>query len=113
MQAMKKYALWAGLILTIISFEARADILMAGSEKIVFAPNKISKDVTWSPRFSLTENGLITQALSANQSQDIWLQTHAFPIGLSWRPPASANFTIYFDGSLNEESMWSKARLFF
>ena len=109
---MKKYVLFAVLALLFFTFKAQADILLAGSENIIFSPDKISKDVTWSPRLSLTENGLSSPALPANQSQDVWLQTHAFPIGLSWRPPSSASFRIFFDGTLNEDSMWGKARIF-
>jgi hypothetical protein len=109
---MKKYVLLAGLMLLVFSFETRAEILWAGSENIAFSPGKMTRGVTWSPIFSLTENGLASPALPANQSHDVWLQTHAFPIGLSWRPPGAANFRIYFDGTLNEENTWSKARLF-
>lgn len=109
---MKRYVLLAGLALLFFTLKAQADILWAGSESIMFSPDKISKDVTWSPTFSLTEKGLASPALPANRSHDVWLQTHAFPIGLSWRPPGSANFRMYFNGSLNEDSIWSKARLF-
>ena len=109
---MKKYLLFACFSLLICSLEAGAGILSAGQEKIVFQADKISPEVTWSPRLSLTENGLTSKGLPANQSQDVWLQTHAFPIGLSWRPPGSASFSISFDGTLNEDSIYGKARIF-
>ena len=54
---MKKYLLLAGLLLAIFSMETRAEILWAGSESIGFLPGKITRGVTWSPIFSLTEKG--------------------------------------------------------
>jgi hypothetical protein len=83
-------------------FQTRASILEAGEEKLIFSSEKIQKGVTWSENFSLKETGLETTELPANQSRDLWIQTHAFPIGLSWRPPSSANFTVSFEGSLND-----------
>lgn len=73
---------------------------MFGEEKIIFLPDKIQKDVTWSKGFSLKETGLETEQLPNNQSQDIWFQTHAFPIGLSWRPPTASSFFVSFDGDI-------------
>jgi hypothetical protein len=101
---MKKLLTLGGLtiLLAACGFQTRASILQGGAEKIVFSPAKVQKDTTWSDNFSLKETGLETKQLPANQSQDVWLQTHAFPIGLSWRPPSSASFTVDFDGSLNE-----------
>ena len=83
-------------------FEIRADILKYGEEKINFATGKIQKNITWSDSFSSGETGLETKLLPANQSQDVWIQTHAFPIGLSWRPPQAANFSVSLDGSFDE-----------
>src|SRR5256885_1560045 len=90
------------VLFSLCFFETQASILEAGEEKIVFSPGKIQKNITWSANFSLIETGLETKQLPKNQSQDIWIQTHAFPIGLSWRPPSSANFSVSFDGSINE-----------
>lgn len=71
-------------------FKASATIYTYGEEKIVFASGAIQKNVTWSESFSITENGLETKELGKKQSQDVWMQTHPFPIGLSWRPPSVA-----------------------
>jgi hypothetical protein len=90
------------VMLSLCVLKAQASILYAGEEKINFSPNKVQKSVSWSEGFSQTEMGLETKPLPENQSQDVWLQTHAFPIGLSWRPPSSANFMVSFDGSLEE-----------
>ena len=90
------------VLFSLCSFNAWAGILESGEEKIFFSPSRIQKNVTWYERFSLTENGLETKQLPENQRQDVWVQTHAFPIGLSWRPPSGANFRIFLDGSINE-----------
>jgi hypothetical protein len=84
------------------AFKTPASILSGGEEKVIFLPEIVQKGVTWSDNFSLKETGLETKHLPENQSQDIWLQTHAFPIGLSWRPPGGANFTVALEGSLND-----------
>jgi hypothetical protein len=81
------------------AFKTPASILSGGEEKLIFAPEKIQKGVSWSDKFSLKETGLETKQLPTNQSQDVWLQTHPFPIGLSWRPPIGANFNVYLEGS--------------
>jgi hypothetical protein len=82
--------------------QALAGIIEFGQEKITFSTTEIRKNATWSNNFFLNETGLETKQLPHNQSQDIWLQTHTFPIGLSWRPPTGANFSVYFDGTLND-----------
>lgn len=96
------------LLLTAFSFSTgQASILEFGEEKIVFSQSKIQKGVTWSDNFSLKSGVLETENLPSNQSQDVWIQTHAFSIGLSWRPPSSANFFVSIDGSINESSSTS------
>ena len=101
---MKRLLTLCGLaiLFAVCAFETQAGILEFGEEKIIFSPDKIQKNVTWSDNLSLKETGLETNQLPNNQVQDIWLQTHAFPIGLSWRPPNGANFMVSFDGSINE-----------
>lgn len=101
---MKKLLIYFSLavLFSVSCFETKAGILEFGEEKITFSPDKITKGITWSDNFLLKETGLETKQLPENQSQDIWIQTHAFPIGLSWRPPNSANFMVSFDGSINE-----------
>jgi len=101
---MKKFIIFSLVVflIAVVSFKARAQIGLGGKEQIIFAPNEVPKEVTWSTGFSLKENGLETETLPTNQSQDVWLQTHAFPIGTSWRPPTSVNFKIYFNGSITK-----------
>jgi len=107
---MKKILTFCGaaFLFVLCVFEARAGILEYGEEKIVFAPEKVQKNVTWSENFSLNAAGLETKQLAANTSQDVWIQTHAFPIGLSWRPPNSANFMVNLEGSLTDVDETSK-----
>jgi hypothetical protein len=113
---MKKNLSFCGLaiLLAVCGFAARASILESGAETMIFLPEKLQKGITWSNNFSLKETGLETKQLPVNQSQDVWVQTHAFPIGLSWRPPTGANFTAYFEGSLNDAdpNFRSDAQLF-
>ncbi|MEP6900413.1 MAG: hypothetical protein ABJA66_01610 [Actinomycetota bacterium] len=101
---MKRLMILCGLaiLFCVCVCEIQAEILEAGEEKIDFSPGKIQKNVTWSDSFSLQETGLETKQLPKNQVRDVWLQTHSFPIGLSWRPPNSANFTVSLDGSIDE-----------
>jgi hypothetical protein len=101
---MKKFIIFIFLTLIIlfVSFKTQAQIFSSDREEIFFAPNKIHKEVTWSAGFLLKEDGLKTETFPANQSRDVWIQTHAFPIGMSWRPPTSTSFKIYFDGSVSE-----------
>lgn len=80
--------------------KAKAEILEYGEEKIIFAPEKIQKNVTWSKGFSLKGTGLETEQLQKGVSQDVWILTHAFPIGLSWRPPTASRFYVSFDGDI-------------
>lgn len=80
--------------------KVKAEILSGGEEKVIFTPQKIQKDVTWSKSFSLKETGLETERLNKGVSQDVWILTHAFPIGLSWRPPTSARFYVSFDADI-------------
>jgi hypothetical protein len=84
------------------SGKALAGIIEFGQEKITFSAKETRKDITWSDNFFLKDTELETKELPSNQSQDIWIQTHAFPIGLSWRPPTGANFSVYFDGTVND-----------
>lgn len=98
---MKKFAIIFFLFLLLFcQIQTKAEILEYGEEKIVFAPDKIQKGVTWSKGFSLKETGLETEQLNRGVSQDVWILTHAFPIGLSWRPPTAANFYVSFDGDI-------------
>ena len=99
---MKKYNIFLiGLVLFVFGFfQVAAEIVDSGEEKIIFSADKLQKDVTWSKGFSLKATGLETEQLPEGQSQDIWIQTHAFPIGLSWRPPTAASFYVSFDGGL-------------
>lgn len=101
---MKKFIIFplVAFIIVVFSFKAHAQIFSGDREQIIFAPDKISKEISWSPGFSLKESGLETKILPINQSQDVWLQTHAFPVGVSWRPPTSVNFKIYFNGSITK-----------
>lgn len=101
---MNKFLILGGIaiLFSFCVFETQASILEFGQENITFSPNKIQKNVTWSENFSLKETGLETKQISNNQSQNIWVQTHAFPIGLSWRPPGGANFTVSLEGSIDE-----------
>jgi hypothetical protein len=80
--------------------QLRAEIIEGGEESIVFSPGKVQNGVTWSDSLLLTPGGLSLKELEPNQVMDIWIQTHAFPIGLSWRPPRGANFTVILDGAL-------------
>src|SRR5262245_56100960 len=93
-------ALTIGLAFGVL--ETRASILEYGEEKFVFSAEKLQKGVIWSDNFLLTETGLETKQLPANQSQNVWIQTHAFPIGLSWRPPSGAGFTAVLVGTLKD-----------
>lgn len=88
------------------SINVKADIIEFGEEKIFFAPDKVQKNVSWSKGFSLKETGLETEHLAENTSQDVWLQTHAFPIGLSWRPPNNASFFVSFAGETTEARIY-------
>lgn len=101
---MKKLPTFCGIafLSALCVFNVDASILEAGAVKIIFSPDKVEKNVTWSDNFFLKETGLETKQLPENQSQDVWIQTHAFPIGLSWRPPSGAGFTAYLDGSIND-----------
>lgn len=90
------------IALLFLTFDVQAQFLESGQEKLVFAYGMLRKDVTWSANFALAANELQTKQLPANHSQDIWVQSHALPIGLSWRPPSSAAFSVSLAGSINE-----------
>lgn len=101
---MKKSVIFifTALITLFFTLGNQAQLFSSDKEEIIFAPNRINKEVTWSKGFFLKATGLETEMISANSGQDIWIQTHAFPIAMSWRPPESASFRIYFDGSIKE-----------
>lgn len=100
---MKLFTALCGLLLLAVCFvqPTRAEIIEGGEESIVFSPGKVQNGVTWSDDLRLTNSGLSLRELESNQVVDIWIQTQAFPIGLSWRPPRGANFTVILDGALN------------
>jgi hypothetical protein len=98
---MKLFVAFFCVCFLLLSFaKINAGIISGGREKIVFSASKIQKDVTWSKNFSLNETGLETQQLPNKQVQDIWILSHAFPIGLSWRPPSNATFILSIDGKI-------------
>ena len=73
----------------------------SGREKIAFSSRAFPDGVTWSKNLALSEDGLVSTRLPSNQSQDIWILTHPFPIGMAWRPPSSASFTVSMEGTVN------------
>ena len=87
-------------------FSVRSEIIESGEEKIVFSPASLNRDVTWSKNLSLKSTGIEAQDMPENQSQDIWIQTHPFPIGLSWRPPSAANFSLIVNASPDIEPQY-------
>src|SRR5258706_14959304 len=104
---MRKFVILLFFACFLLCFvKVKAEISESGEENIVFTPGKIQKNITWSKGFSLKETGLETLELENGQSQDVWIQTHAFPIGLSWRPPSSATFFVSFGGQIAEPQIY-------
>lgn len=105
---MKRFKIFVKLLILFLFcfFEVKATIHMSGEEKIIFTSAKIQKEVSWSKWFSLTENGLETEQLPVGQSRNVWILTHPFPIGLSWRPPTSSNFYVSLDGEFAEPQIY-------
>jgi hypothetical protein len=102
---MRVYALFFCLILIVSSAQVYGGILSSQQEIITFQPTKAPAGATWDTYFNLTDAGLVLGALPApNARRDTWVQSQPFPIGYSWRPPSSAGFRIYLDGSFGENS---------
>jgi hypothetical protein len=85
-----------------------AQIVEWNKESITLLPGKVADGVTWSNGLSLTDRGLKAEELPQNQIHNFWVQTHVFPIGMSWRPPSSATFTVSVDGNVTDAE-WSFA----
>lgn len=109
---MKRHILFCCLIVVTWSIQARASILAADEKTITFQPNKIPAGTTWHPEFTLTDNGLVFRELPPNGLQESWVQTEPFPIGYSWRPPYSAGFRIFLDGSFAETKGSGEPRIY-
>jgi hypothetical protein len=87
------------LLLSIAVPSALAEILSSDSITIEFVQGRVPEGVTWSPSMLLTNNGLQTKALhSPNAFWNVWIQSQAIPVGLSWRAPTSARLQLSLKG---------------
>lgn len=92
------------LLLFVLSFLATpAHALIEGSDwlRVRFQDAQTSPTATWSPNFTLREEGLFVTP----QSRDLWIQTQAYTVGKESRPPREAVITaqVHADGVLAHE----------
>lgn len=97
------------------AFNTYPQIFGSGEERIEFRKENLPSGVLWSNQLLLRDTGLESDQVPPNQSIDIWIQTHAFSIGMSWRPPTSTGISVSIDGTLNEPNQQSasRSRVFF
>lgn len=98
---MKRYLalLVACGALVLIAVPAMAVIGIREKVDILLQKDKVPQGVTWSPKFKLTEVGLVSPQPKKNVSYEVWIQTQKVPAGLSWRPPKSVRLELSVKGS--------------
>jgi hypothetical protein len=101
--------------IAVFALNVQPQIFGSGEERIEFRKEVLQSGVSWSHRLHLRDSGLESEQVPPNQSIDIWIQTHAFPIGMSWRPPTSTSISVGIDGTLHEpdQQRASRSRAFF
>ena len=81
---------------------AGAAILSQHEVAIVLLPGKVPAGTIWSEGLKLTGEGLARAG--AGGDANAWVQTHAIPVGLAWRPPQSARLAITALGRADKRS---------
>ncbi len=88
------------LLLLLLTPAASAQIMSGESATVELARGRLPQGVTWSSSLQPSDEGLVTKPLDApNASWDIWLQTQALPVGLSWRPLTSTSMRLFVNAS--------------
>lgn len=97
---MKRYVAFIAAFgaLALIVTPATGAIEGEDRAEIIFEKGKVPEGVAWSPKFLLTDAGLVSPKAKEGISYEVWIQTQKIPVGLYWRPPNSVNITLSVNG---------------
>jgi hypothetical protein len=94
-------------VLVCMALPARAQYFGGDELEIVFVKGKIPAKTAWSDSLRLTDAGLHFSSPGRSASADLWVQTDRVPVGLAWRPPTAAGFTLSVKGEMGEGALAS------